>query len=412
MQAKLGAGFLIVALCYLLVGIALQRLGLSPMAEITLAASSYVVLGLATAWVISALQNRRLRQLARAANWIAKGDLTIELDTRGKDETAGLARSLSVMTASLRNVVLEVENTAERINSSAQSLSTAAGDINAATEEIAGTARGIASGAEHQAAQVLRTTRTTRTLSEAVARVAERAHTFYGSAAASADGAARFAADARRAADAITQLTERTASATAAMDGFRRKAADIGNIVSSITSISHQTHLLAINAAIEAARAGEEGRGFAVVAEEVSGLADNVRRFAEQISSISDEILEGTHAVGEEIRRSDVVTDELREMVKRGAESFGDIVTAARGTASHVGEISDLTDKQKVAADEVTRGLEAISEIAESNVRGTEEASSATDEQTASTQRMVESSRDLAGTSDQLRELISIFRLH
>jgi methyl-accepting chemotaxis protein len=412
MQAKLGAGFLIVALLYILVGQAVPRLGLEPAAENTLTASSYIALGLLAASVISHLLGRRLRQLAKAAALISKGDLTLEVDTRGRDETAELARSLSVMAESLLNIVLEVQRTADRINSSAQSLSAASGEINAATEEIATTARDIARGADDQASQVLRTTDTTRVLSQAVERVAARANDFYEAAAASADSAARGADDARRAAESITQLTGRTAAATAAVEGFRLKATEIGNIVSFITSISQQTHLLAINAAIEAARAGEEGRGFAVVAEEVSRLADNVRQFAEQISSISDEIMQGSRTVADEIRKSVAAAEELREMVERSAGSFEGIVVATRGTASRVGEISELTEKQKLGAEDVTRSLEAISKIAERNARGTDEASSATNEQTVSMHKMAESARALAGTSDQLRDLIAIFKVH
>jgi len=412
MQAKLGAGFLIVALLYILVGLGVPRLRLDPAAEITLAASSYVVLGLLAAWCLSYLISRRLRQLAHGAALISKGDLTLRVDTRGTDETAELARSLSVMAESLLNVVLEVERTADRISSSAQSLSVAAGEINGATEEIAGTARDIARGTEDQAGQVLRTTDTTRALSQVVERVASRAQEFYEAAAASADSAARGAEDARRTAEAIAQLTGRTASATAAVEGFRLKATEIGNIVSFITSISHQTHLLAINAAIEAARAGEEGRGFGVVAEEVSRLADNVRQFAEQISSISDEIMQGSRAVADEIRKSVAAADDLRGMVDRSAASFEAIVTATRGTAARVGEISELTEKQQIGAEEVTRSLEAITTIAERNARGIEEASSATYEQTVSMQKMTESARALAHTSDQLKELIAVFKLH
>jgi methyl-accepting chemotaxis protein len=411
MQAKLGAGFLLVAFLYILVGLALPRLGLEPAAEVTLAASSYVVLGLLAAWCISYLLSRRLRQLAKAAAQISKGDLTLQVDTRGSDETAELARSLSVMTESLLNVVLEVQRTADRISSSAQSLSSAAGETNSATEEIAATARDIARGAESQASQVLRTTETTRALTQVVERVTARAREFYDAAAASADSAARGADDARRTADAIAQLTGRTASATAAVEGFRLKATEIGNIVSFISSISHQTHLLAINAAIEAARAGEEGRGFGVVAEEVSRLADNVRQFAEQISSISDEIMQGSRAVADEIRKSVTAADELRGMVDRSAASFEGIVTATRGTAARVGEISELTEKQRLGAEEVTRSLEAITEIAESNARGTDEASSATDEQTVTMQKMTENALTLARTSDQLKGLIAIFKL-
>jgi methyl-accepting chemotaxis protein len=315
------------------------------------------------------------------------------------------------MAESLLNVVLEVRSTAEHISSSAQALSTASGDINARTEEIAGAAREIAKGAEDQATQVLRTTDTTRGLAQIVERVAVRARDVHESASATADRAARGAEDARRATEAIGQLTRRTASATAVVEGFRLKATEIGNIVNFITSISHQTHLLAINAAIEAARAGEDGRGFGVVAEEVSRLADDVRRFAEQISSISEEILRGSRDVADEIRRSVGAAEELRSIVDRGAASFEDILAAIRGTASRVGEISQLTTKQKLAAQEVTQSLEEISRIAERNALGTEEASAAPYEQTVSTQKMAASAQALAQASDQLRELIAIFKV-
>jgi methyl-accepting chemotaxis protein len=411
MQAKLGAGFLLVALLYILIGLVVPRLGLQPAAEVTLTASSYVVAGLVAAWCISHLLSRRLRHLAAAAARISKGDLTLRVETRGSDETAELARSLSIMTESLLNVVLEVQRTADQISSSAQSLSNASGEINSATEEIATTGREIARGAEDQANQVLNTTESTRAQSQVVERVATRAREFYEAAAASADSAARGAADARRTAEAIAQLTDRTESATAAVEGFRLKATEIGNIVSFITSISHQTHLLAINAAIEAARAGEEGRGFGVVAEEVGRLADNVREFAEQISSISDEILQGSRTVADEIRKSLSSAEELRGMVDRSATSFEGIVTATRGTAARVGEISELTERQKLGAEEVTRALEAISKIAERNAQGTDEASAATAEQTVSMHKMTKNARDLARTSDQLKGLIAIFKL-
>jgi methyl-accepting chemotaxis protein len=412
MQAKLGAGFVTVALLYVLLGLLVPRLGLRPPADTILLVSSYIVVGLGAAWTISFVLSRRLRALARAAALISRGDLTRRLETSGRDETAELARSLSVMTESLLNVVLEVQTTADRINSSAQSLSTASGRINANTEEIADTAREIARGAEEQANQVLRTTETTRELSQAVDRVAAGAGAMQHAASEATDRASRGARDARQAAEAIDVLIERTESATAAVDGFRLKASEIGNIVSFITSIAHQTHLLSINAAIEAVRAGEEGRGFGVLAEEVSRLADNVRRFAEQISTISEEIMQGASDVADEIRRSLGATEQVGRVVQRAAASFDGILKATHGTAAHVGEISELSGKQKIAAEEVTRSLEEISRIAERNALGTDEASSSTREQTLSMQRMVESANDLAGTSDQLKDLISIFKLH
>jgi methyl-accepting chemotaxis protein len=202
------------------------------------------------------------------------------------------------------------------------------------------------------------------------------------------------------------------ASATSAVEGFRLKASEIGNIVNFITSISHQTHLLAINAAIEAARAGEDGRGFGVVAEEVGGLADDVRRFAERISSLSDEITEGASDVADEIGKSAGSAQTLREVVACGATALDGILTAIRATADRVGEINELVVAQRRAAAEVNQNLESISGIAARNVAGTEEATSATGEQVASARKMTDSARQLELASEQLTSLVAVFRLH
>ena len=81
--------------------------------------------------------------------------------------------------------------------------------------------------------------------------------------AASANAAARIAADAVHTAEAANSTVSRLGTSSA----------EIGDVVRAITSIAEQTNLLALNATIEAARAGEAGKGFAVVANEVKELA-------------------------------------------------------------------------------------------------------------------------------------------
>ncbi len=411
MRKKLAACFLGLAQLYLLVGLLVPWLQPDPLWRVALTASCYLVIALGAAWVVSHLLTRRLKELAHAAAVISRGDLTRRIDTRGNDEAALLARSFRTMSDSLLNIVLEVREVAGQINRSALSLSDTAEQMNATTDEIASTTRLIAEGADEQATRVAATAATNRKLARSIDRIAERARAVHEAARAASERAARGVTDARRAAHGIAALTEKTASAMAAVEGFRTRADEIGNIVSSITSISHQTHLLAINAAIEAARAGEEGRGFAVVAEEVSRLSDEVGGFAGRISTISEEIIQGSQEVSEEIRRSIGSAGQVRDVVDRTSGAFEELLHAVRGTAERAGEISTLTGEQKVLAEEVVTGLERISGIARRNARGTEEAYDATAQQTDSMRAMAGSAHLLASASDQLRELIAIFKL-
>jgi methyl-accepting chemotaxis protein len=61
----------------------------------------------------------------------------------------------------------------------------------------------------------------------------------------------------------------------------------ISENIKIINDIAFQTNILALNAAVEAARAGEHGKGFAVVATEVRKLAEQSKKAADHIKSMS-----------------------------------------------------------------------------------------------------------------------------
>ena len=92
-----------------------------------------------------------------------------------------------------------------------------------------------------------------------------------------------------------------------------------------------------------------------MVAEEVGRLADDVRSFAEQISSISEEIMRGAREVAEEFRKNVGATQEVRAVVQRAALAFEGILADIRTTAERAGEISELSETQRAAAQHVTR---------------------------------------------------------
>lgn len=411
MQTKLGAGFLLVALLYVSVGLAVPRLGFDPLPEIILTVSSYLVIGLSAAWLFSIRITRRMRQLASAAAEIRSGDLTRTLDTSGNDEIADLAGAFAVMADSLMHVVHEVQRAAGEIHSSAESLAASSEEMDGMATEIAGAAQDIARGAESQAAELNRTDKRAHELAGIASDVAAGAQNVNQAAAEAARRAHDGSSEAKRAADGIHELTVQNDEASKSMDGFSEKATEIGALINSVRSISHQTNLLAINAAIEAARAGEEGRGFAVVAEEVSRLSDTVRGFAERISGISDEITAGSARIGQQFRLSTQAAERVGERVNRTLESFDGIIAETRTTAERAAEIHELTTAQNNAVEEVLSSLKQISSIVVANAHGTEETSGTTQNQRESMREMARSARELAGASEQLRELVSTFRV-
>jgi methyl-accepting chemotaxis protein len=411
MQKKLAAGFLMVALLYILIALAVPRLGLAPGWRITLIVSLDLVLGLGAAWLISRRITRRMRDLAAAAADVSRGDLSVTVDTGGNDEIAEVARAFVLMADSLADIVREVRGTAVRIHILSQSLARSAGEIDGRTAEIAAASEEIAGGAGLQAEEVSRAQAVTMKLSDMAEGVARRTGVLHATASEASVRAGGGAEETRRAAHGLERLAGSNLSASRAVEGFREKAEEIGKLVNSITAIAHQTHLLAINAAIEAARAGAEGRGFGAVAEEVGLVADNVRGFADQISTLSDGILSGSQTAAEQRRRTVHAAEELGSQVERSLATFEGILAAVRGTADSAGEILELTQKHRNAAEEAVVALHSISRVATSNVRGTEEAQGATRIQTVATDGMVSTTAELAAGAEQLHQAVSVFRL-
>ena len=411
MQAKFGAGFVIVGLLYVVVDALVPRLRLDFVSETLLTASIYLGIVFGASWLLARYYSRELRDLVQAAGELSRGDLTREIPVRGRDETAELAQSFFTLRENLTQVVREVQSTAHGINASAQALTSVSTELDESTGEIAATADEIARGAGEQAEQVSRTAKTTTDLASVADGVASRAREVHQSASHAAERSSAGSDDASLAAESIAVLAEKTRSATATVEGFQAMTSEIDKLINSITALSHQTHLLAINAGIEAARAGDAGRGFAVVAEEVSRLADSVRRFAGQIATISESIMLRSSEVVDQFRQSVQAADDVRELVARSATSFEGILDAIESTSNQAEAIFNLTQEHRVSTEDVRRSLVTISSIAARNAAGTREASQSHHEQRRSVSEMNRSAQALAETAVRLQEAVSVFKV-
>lgn len=124
----------------------------------------------------------------------------------------------------------------------------------------------------------------------------------------------------------IGQNTEKLAQAAQAM----------GRIVDLIRGVASQINLLALNATIEAARAGDAGKGFAVVASEVKGLAIQVARATEQISTEIEGMQSTSSAVIERLAaiRDSVTT--VRDSVTAAASAVEEQSVVTRGISAEM----------------------------------------------------------------------------
>ncbi|WP_296953285.1 methyl-accepting chemotaxis protein, partial [uncultured Massilia sp.] len=193
--------------------------------------ASAALLALLVASFITLSVTRPLRQAVQAADRLAGGDLTVDIQANRRDETGQLL-------AAMRNMVEKLTQVVGEVNGGAQSLASA-------SEEVSATAQSLSQAASEQAAGVEETSASLEQMTASISQNTENARV--------TDGMA---------AQAAREAAEGGEAVKATVSAMKQIAKQIG----IIDDIAYQTNLLALNAAIEAARAGEHGKGFAVVA--------------------------------------------------------------------------------------------------------------------------------------------------
>ena len=180
---------------------------------------------------------------------------------------------------------------------------------------------------------------------------------------------------------------------------FQKSFADISKNVGAINRIASQTNLLAINASIEAARAGQAGKSFAVVASEVSNLAANSKKTANDIQNISKDV---TTAVEELADNAQMVLDFIKTDVTKDYDSFVDTGNKYENTA-------DTMNTMLIAFKDKADYLNGImSDMANSVSSITNSVSESSQAITLSAQNTMEIVGDMSGISEAMDHNVEV----
>ncbi len=221
----------------------------------------------------------------------------------------------------------------------------------------------ITSGAVDQTETVASTTSTVEDLSDKIDRISRNAED-------ATEACGRTRQEARNGLEQVHRVIEGMERLRVQIEINGRKArrlgdrsVEIGTIVELIRGISSRTDMLALNATIESVRAGEHGRGFAVVAEEIRKLAERTAAATRDIGTLVEAIQADTHesirALGEEQNEMEQEAQRVRET---GA-ALERISEVAEHSAQLVDGISRSTNDQVLAAQELVRAMQRISDV-------------------------------------------------
>ena len=360
------------------------------------------VIGMVLALYISNSITKPVAEMQQATLDVASGTLDAKITFESKDALGQLADNMRSLTATIRNIITDVEYQLSsmgngnfavtsrnpdayvgqfaRLRTAIQQLNSAVSDtlsqidvsadqVNSGGEQVSSSAQALAQGSTQQASSV-------EELAATVNEINEKVET-------TAGHAAQAQEDNRTAAETIQMASGHMTELMNAMRDIEEKSQEISKVIKTIEDIAFQTNILALNAAVEAARAGNAGKGFAVVADEVRNLATK----SQEASASTATLIEDTVRAVKEGSRISVETE----------QALNEAIARAEKVTTAVVLISEQTNEQMREVQQVTNGIDQISSVVQTNSATAEESAAASEE--------------LSGQANLLKELVGRFTL-
>ena len=397
-----------------------------------------VVIGL---MITSSIVNP-LREAMTAADRLATGDLSVEIDSDAADETGQLQRAMGRMVRSLRSMGetanriargdLEVEvvpnserdvfgsamknmvealkrmaATADRIAAGdltvrvapasekdrlGTSFATMAGNLRELNEEIhevvnvlatsaseiMSTVTEFASSSAQTASAISETNATVLQVRQTTDLSSQKARHVYETAQKSVSVARAGTKSVDDAISCMEGIHEQMGFIAERIVTLAEQSQAIGEIIATVNDLAEQSNLLAVNAAIEAAKAGEHGKGFAVVAQEVKNLATQSKQATAQIRGILGDIQKATTAA---VLTTEQGSKAVEAGVKQSAaagEAIRSLTVSIEESSNSTLQIVTSTQEQAIGMDQIATAIQSINQASGQNVDGSRQIEAAT----------------------------------
>ena len=348
-------------------------------------------------YMLDKIITKPLMKAVGVAKELSKGNLTVAIDSGGKDETGQLLGAMATMAENLRLMFKDISGGVETLVSSSAQLATVSqqltssardsadksGTVAAAAEEMRANSQSVSAAMEQSTSNVNMIASSTEEMTATVGEIAENTEQ------------ARIISD---------EAVKQSHATSAKMTSLGESAYKIGKVTETITEISEQTNLLALNATIEAARAGEAGKGFAVVANEIKELARqtaaatvDIKNRIQEIQATTTTSIEDIGVISEVIAKINTVINTIAGAVDEQATATGEISGNIAQASLGIAEVNQNIAQSTITVGNITEDIDGINK--QSNHVGEGSA------------KVEQSAGELATLASQLENLMKRFKV-
>ncbi len=352
-----------------------------------------------------------IRNIITGVEEAAKGDLTIAIKTKRRDEFAVLCASVNNMIAAMKELITKVAEGALQVDEAVTKVGGMNTGVYEVTEGLSCSIAQIQSGAEYQEEGARNCLNNMDNLAEKITLVENNTKEIQKI---SNDGKTLVSSGIgimEKLYNTSEMTTGNLQEIVGELEELGDSVSNINRIIEVITEVADQTNLLALNASIEAARAGEAGKGFSVVASEVKNLAAQSVMAAEQIKDIIGEVQKRSGEILEHAGQTGNVLKSQEQAVDRAVEAFKDMDAYMERLSGNIDEIMVQTqaiDREK----ETTLGaVQSISSIIEQNAAATVHMGQDVGKQKRQVEELSHCAENLQEVSKELKTAIRIFTI-
>ena len=370
-----------------------------------------LIVGVSLSFFIIRSISKPIDELKIASEQIAEGDLTVNINTKSKDEIGSLALSFQKMKNNLNKLVSNVSSTSNELASVSQQISASTEQLNSTVQQVTGTIQQIAKSSQSQANGTEQIDKDLESLSNSmknleieVKKTSNRSQEID----ATANEGQKTSAEAKLMISKITNLSK---DSSEKVKKLVERSFQISGILDVIREISEKTNLLALNAAIEAARAGESGKGFAVVADEVRKLAENSSQAVNDIEERLKVIQTEATDFSKDVEKSTSEIEAGEKIITSGLQNLKEISDSVNDIVSSISIVNNLINEQVSSVESIRGATNEIASSSEENASGTEETASAMEEHSAGMEEIASGTQNLGTMAEKLVQIVSQFKI-